>query len=110
MFEIRTYTLASDEALQRYASIHWTRHIASLALFGIETRHVWKQVETDKPRLIALVKYSDGVDPREVTARYMASAEFNADMDGFPMADIVSVTSTFVTPGPADPSCQSSER
>jgi hypothetical protein len=103
MLEIRTYTLASQDALNRYASIHWTRHIASLAQFGITTHHVWKQVRTDASRLIALVEYAEGADPQEVTARYMGSAEFRADMDGFSMAEILGVSSVFVEPGPADP-------
>ncbi|EIZ81195.1 NIPSNAP family protein [Novosphingobium sp. Rr 2-17] len=104
MFELRTYTLASDEALDQYASVHWTRHVTSLAAFGVTTHHVWKQVHTDKPRLIALVEYADGLDPQEVTERYMSSAEFRADMAGFSKADIVEVSSAFVEPAPADPS------
>ncbi|RYF04120.1 MAG: NIPSNAP domain-containing protein [Oxalobacteraceae bacterium] len=103
MLEIRTYTLASQDALDRYASIHWTRHIASLAQFGITTHHVWKQVSTDTPRLVALVEYADGADIQNVTAHYMGSAEFRADMDGFSMADILDVSSVFVEPSPADP-------
>lgn len=103
MLEIRTYTLASQDALDRYASIHWTRHIVSLAQFGIITHHVWKQVRTDALRLVALVEYPVGADPEELTARYMGSAEFRADMDGFSMADILGVSSVFVEPGPADP-------
>jgi len=103
MLEIRTYTLNSQDALDRYASIHWTRHIASLAQFGITTHHVWKQVRTDAPRLVALVEYGEGADPQDVTARYMGSAAFRADMEGFSMADILGVSSVFVEPGPADP-------
>jgi len=103
MLEIRTYTLASQDALDRYASIHWPRHIASLAQFGIITHHVWKQVRTDAPRLVALVEYPAGTDPADVAARYMGSAAFRADMEGFSMADIVGVSSVFVEPGPADP-------
>lgn len=103
MLEIRTYTLASDEALEQYSTVHWGRHIASLAKFGIITHHVWTEVGGDQPRLVALVEYKDGADPREVTGRYMASQEFRADMDGFAMDGIRGVTSVFVEPAPSDP-------
>lgn len=98
MFELRTYTLASDEALDQYASVHWARHVVSLSKFGIITHYVWKQVRTDKPRLIVLVEYADGADPLEIASTYMASSEFRADMDGFSMADIVHVSSALVEP------------
>lgn len=103
MLELRTYTLSSDEVLERYASIHWKRHISSLAAFGITTRHIWKQVRTDKPQLVVLMQYADGVDPEELIERYMGSAEFHADMEGFSMADIFESSSVFVEPASSDP-------
>ncbi|NUJ81845.1 NIPSNAP family protein [Methylocystis sp. FS] len=106
MIELRTYTLASDETLDRYASIHWARHIVSLAAFGITTHHVWKEVGGDRPRLLALVEYADGQNPAEVAARYMGSSEFQADMEGFAAADIVHVSSTFLEPAQSDPAAE----
>ena len=104
MLEIRTYTLASDEALEQYAAVHWARHIQSLAQFGITTHHVWREVGGDQPRLVALVEYEDGADPRAVTGAYMGSEEFRADMKGFPMDAIRGVSSVFVEPTSSDPS------
>ncbi|MCJ1675541.1 NIPSNAP family protein [Rathayibacter sp. VKM Ac-2929] len=103
MLEIRTYTLASDEALEQYADVHWARHISSLAAHGITTHHVWREIGGDQPRLIALVEYAAGADPRAVTATYMSSPEFRADMDGFAMDGITGVSSVFVEPVSSDP-------
>ncbi|MGO2750854.1 MAG: hypothetical protein ACTIA6_12440 [Pseudoclavibacter sp.] len=103
MLEIRTYTLASEEALAQYADIHWARHISSLAQFGITTHHVWREVGTKDFRLIAVVEYEVGADPEAVTKAYMSSAEFRADMDGFPMDAIRGVSSVFVEPVSSDP-------
>jgi len=103
MFEIRTYALASEEALEQYATVHWARHIGSLAQYGITTHHVWREVGGDQPRLIALVEYEPGADPRAVTQEYMSSAEFRADMDGFAMEAIRGVSSVFVEPTSSDP-------
>lgn len=103
MLEIRTYTLASDEALEQYATVHWARHIASLAQYGITTHHVWREVGGDQPRLVALVEYEAGADPRAVTQEYMGSPEFRADMDGFVMDGIRGVASVFVEPVASDP-------
>jgi len=103
MLEIRTYTLASEEALQQYASVHWARHLESLDKYGITTHHVWREVGGDQPRLIALVEYEAGADPHAVTREYMSSTEFRADMDGFPMDGIRGVISTFVEPAASDP-------
>ena len=104
MLEIRTYTLASAEALDQYASVHWKRHIPSLAAHGITTHHVWREVAADVPRLVALVEYDNGADPAEATKTFMHSAEFAADMAGFDPSGIVDVRSVFVEPAPADPS------
>ena len=104
MLEMRTYTLASEEALEQYATVHWSRHIASLAQYGITTHHVWREVGGDEPRLIALVEYEAGADPRAVTQAYMTSAEFRADMDGFAMDGIRGVTSIFLEATSSDPS------
>ena len=43
MFQLRIYTLRSGEALERYAAVHWTRHIASLRAFGVATHGIWTE-------------------------------------------------------------------
>ena len=103
MYELRTYTLASAEALELYAGVHWQRHIESLAAFDITTHHVWKRVDGDVSQLVALVEYAAGADPRAVTEAYMGSNEFRADMEGFPMDAIQCVSSVFVEPASSDP-------
>lgn len=35
MFQLRMYTLRSREALQRYAPVHWARHVPTFAGFGM---------------------------------------------------------------------------
>lgn len=104
MLEVRTYTLASEEALEQYATVHWARHIASLAKYGITTHHVWREVGGDRPHLIAVVEYEADADPRAVTEAYMTSAEFRDDMDGFEMSGIQGVSSVFVEAASSDPS------
>ena len=37
MFQLRIYTLRSARALERYATVHWARHVPSLASFGVTT-------------------------------------------------------------------------
>jgi NIPSNAP protein len=89
VFQLRIYTLRSGEALDRYAAIHWTRHIGSLAEFGVETRGIWTSRDGSQCRLFALVSYEDGADPARIETEYMASSAFAADMAGFDPHDIV---------------------
>jgi hypothetical protein len=91
MFQLRIYTLRSAEALARYSSVHWARHIGSLETFGVATHGVWTEREGSAPRLVALVSFADGADPTVLTDEYMASAEFTADMEGFDPRDLVAV-------------------
>ena len=103
MFELRTYTLASEDALQQYADVHWARHLESLPQFGIRTHRVWREVGGDQPRLLTLVEYEPGADPVTVGAAYMSSEQFRADMSGFDPAGIRGVESVFLTPASSDP-------
>lgn len=103
MLELRTYTLASDEALEQYSSVHWARHIPSLAKFGVTTRHVWREIGGEQPRLFALVEHEEGADPAATGAAFMASPEFRADMEGFAPGGIVHVSAVFLEPTSADP-------
>ena len=93
MFQLRIYTLRSAEALDRYAAIHWARHIGSLEAFGVETRGIWTSRDGGENRLFALVSFQNGADPARVETEYMASAVFGEDMAGFDPRDIVDVTS-----------------
>ena len=91
MFQLRIYTLRSARALERYATVHWARHVPSLASFGVTTHGVWTQRANDDHRLVALISYPDCADPEAVTRDFMASPEFAADMNGFDTKDLVAV-------------------
>jgi hypothetical protein len=91
MFQLRIYTLRSAEALDRYSSVHWARHIGSLEAFGVATHGVWTERDGSAKRLAALVSFADDADPTAVTDEYLASAEFKADMEGFDPRDVVAV-------------------
>jgi hypothetical protein len=103
MHQLRTYTLRTAEALRDYATVHWPRHITSLRAFGVTTHGIWTDHDADAHRLIALIAYPDGVQPGEVTAAYMASPEFAADMQGFDVSNIVSVEELLLDPTAASP-------
>ncbi len=103
MYQLRIYTLRTIEALERYANVHWTRHIPSLRAFGVTTHGIWTHHEADAHRLLALISYPDGADAAEVTTAYMASPEFAADMDGFNASDIVNVEELLLKPAEASP-------
>ncbi|PRY41545.1 NIPSNAP family protein [Umezawaea tangerina] len=103
MYQLRTYTLRTAEALHDYATVHWARHIPSLRTFGVTTHGIWTDHNADAHRLIALIAYPDGADPGEVTAAYMASPEFAADMRGFDIGDIIGVEELLLDPTAASP-------
>lgn len=103
MLQLRTYTLRSAEALQRYAIVHWARHVTTFDAFGITTHGVWTD---DANRLIALIRYPPGVDVDALTRDVMASPEFAADMAGFDPVEIVGVESTALYPTSFSPNDQ----
>jgi hypothetical protein len=98
MLQLRIYTLRSAHALDRYATIHWARHIPSLATFGVTTHGVWTQRDDDDHRLVALISYPDCADAAALTRDFMASPELAADMEGFDPDDIVAVDSMLLEP------------
>lgn len=98
MLQLRTYTLRSPAALRRYATIHWARHLATFATFGVTTHGVWTESGGEGSRLVALVGYPPDADPEDVTRQIMASPEFTADMAGFDVDDIVDVQTTLLEP------------
>ena len=103
MFQLRIYTLRSARALERYATVHWARHIPSLAAFGVTTYGIWTQRGDDDHRLVALISYPAGADPATLTREFMASPEFASDMDAFDPEDIVAVDSVLLDATPASP-------
>src|SRR5271156_4187220 len=98
LYQLRIYTLRSAHALERYATVHWARHVPSLAMFGVTTHGVWKHRATQEHRLVVLVSYPPGADPEALTRDFMASPEFAADMEGFDPDDIVAVDSLLLAP------------
>lgn len=103
MFQLRTYTLTSAEALDQYANVHWPRHVESLDKFGITTHGIWTEHDSTAHRLSALVSYPPGADIERVTQDYMASAEFAADMAGFDPQGFASVESVLLDATAASP-------
>jgi hypothetical protein len=91
MFQLRIYTLRTADALDRYSTVHWARHVDSLAAFGVATHGIWTEHDGAANRLVALVSFAEDADPTEVTDDYMSSPEFKADMDGFDPRDVVAV-------------------
>ena len=98
MLQLRIYTLRSHDALRRYATIHWARHLATFATFGVTTRGVWTESGDDGNRLVALIGYPPGANPDGLTRQIMASAEFAADMAGFDVDDVVDVQTILLEP------------
>lgn len=64
--------MRTPEALQRYATVHWARHVGTFT--------------------------SLGADPEELTRHIMASAAFADDMAGFDVDDIIDVQSMLLDP------------
>ena len=103
MFQLRMYNLRSPDALQRYATVHWARHLATFKTFGITTHGVWTQRSGGAHRLVALIRYPQGADPERLTREIMTSSDFAADMAGFDPNEIVDVQSLLLDPTPFSP-------
>ncbi|MGX9791818.1 NIPSNAP family protein [Mycobacterium sp. MMS18-G62] len=103
MFQLRIYTLRSPEALQRYATVHWARHLATFTTFGVTTHGVWTERSGGANRLVALIRYPPGADPEQLTRHIMTSAEFAADMAGFNVDEIIDVQSVLLDPTSLSP-------
>src|SRR5262249_7584219 len=103
MFQLRIYTLRSARALERYATVHWARHVPSLASFGVTTHGIWTQRAADDHRLVALISYPARADPEPLPRHFVPSAEFAAAMEGFEAKDIVAVDTMPLDPTPSSP-------
>jgi hypothetical protein len=103
MYQIKTYTLRTAEALQKYASVHWPRHVTSMPSFGVTVRGFWTDHQAGAHRLIALLSFREGVDPAEFLTVYAASPELAADMQGFDISDILDVEELLLDPVAGSP-------
>lgn len=103
MYQLKTYTLRTSEALQQYATVHWPRHIVSMPQFGASVHGFWTDHEAGAHRLIALLCFREGVDPDEFLAAYAVSPELAADMEGFDISDIVRVEDLLLDPVAGSP-------
>jgi NIPSNAP len=98
MFQLRIYTLGSSEALQRYAEVHWARHMSTFMAFNIAVHGVWTDRSGGAARLVALIRLPSGAEPEQLTRQIMNSPEFAADMAGFDVNEIVDVRSMLLDP------------
>ena len=98
MFQLRIYTLRTPEALDQYATVHWSRHLETFKAFDVATHGVWTERGSNAYRLFALIRYPSGTDPEQLTHQIMTSPEFAADMAGFNVDEILDVASTFLDP------------
>jgi hypothetical protein len=103
MYQIRTYTLRTAEALQRYATVHWPRHLTSMPAFGVTVHGFWTEHRAGAHRLIALLSFREGTDPAAFATAYLGSPELAADMRGFDVSDIVDVEELLLDPVAGSP-------
>src|SRR5271168_1607058 len=89
MMELRTYSLASPDVLNRYTTDFWPRHIRSLRKYGITVHGVWTDTDPDGPRVIALIGYPPGADPALLAQTYRDSGEFATDHADFDVSCII---------------------
>ena len=94
IYQLRTYHLADLESAETYYKIHWKKHLISLPKFGIFVEKVF--YSKDEPKVVALVYYDEGVDPKEANSKYMKSQELLDDMKGFDFKKIVKVDELFL--------------
>ena len=102
-FELRVYTLRTAGALAFYSATVYPRHLLSMPLFGVEAHGFWTAKDDKEPRLFALVSYTEGSDPAEVTERYLQSRELADDVRDFDPGSIVGVKTTVLLPSAGSP-------
>ena len=101
-YQLRVYTLSSADALERYRTIHYPRHLSNFPKFDIGVHGLWTD-SAEAPKLYALLSFPANADPADIAERYLASPELRADMAGFDPTAIVEVTTTQLTPSPGSP-------
>lgn len=97
-YEMRVYTLRTNEALDFYASTVYPRHLGNFGQFGVEAHGLWTKKGDISHRVFVLLSYTEGDDPQEVAQRYIQSPEAANDARGFDVADILAVESTILVP------------
>lgn len=103
-YELRIYTLASDEAVDAYLTVYYPNHEKSLAtLFDVTVHGYWSPVNTDAAQVYALFSYPEGANPAEVRKQYLADLQSAENMPGFDPSIIRSVSVTLLTPAAASP-------
>lgn len=91
MMELRTYTLADENALQRYVSGFWPSHIQTLRTYGITVHGVWTEASSNGWHVVALIGYPPDSDPLQLAESYYTSVDFVEDHALF---DVSLITST----------------
>lgn len=104
LYELRVYTLRTQEALEIYMNRIYPRHLSSFPLFGIKPHGIWSVKDGAKPQAFVLVSYAEGEDPGAVVRRYMQSEEFAEEIkDWDPSSSILHVESTILVPTNSSP-------
>jgi len=103
MMELRTYTLADEDALQRYVSGFWPRHIQTLRRYGITVHGVWTEASSDGRRVVALVGYPPDSDPLHLAESYRTSVDFVEDHALFDASLIISTQTVRLDPIASSP-------
>jgi hypothetical protein len=102
-YELRVYTLASEEALVAYRTVYYPNHQASMEkLFDVVMHGCWTAIGTDF-QLYLLLSYPEGADPDDVRRQYMDHPESAANMPGFDPADLRGVSLTLLAPAETSP-------
>jgi hypothetical protein len=101
--ELHTYTLESADALRRYTTHFWPRHIQSLRKHGITIHGVWIDAGADGHRVIALVGYPPGSNPARLAETYRGSIDFAEDHADFDISHITSTQAATLEAIPSSP-------
>ena len=101
--ELHTYTLGSADALRRYTTHFWPRHIQSLRKHGITVHGVWIDAGADGHRVIALIGYPPGSDPAQLAEIYRGSSDFAEDHADFDVSLVTSAQTTTLEPIQSSP-------
>lgn len=103
MIELRTYTLATADALRQYTVNFWPRHIQSLRKHAITVHGVWIDTSSEAHRVVALVGYPPADDPARLVETYRDSNDFAADHADFDVSLIISTDTATLEPISSSP-------
>lgn len=103
-YELRTYTLVSDEAVVAYSDLYYPQHGPSLQrLFGVTVHGYWTAPAKVAHEFHVLLSYPEGADPDVIRQQYREHPECAANMPGFDPSVIQSVSITMLTPAASSP-------